>query len=233
MENNYCTNCKVWVSADLKYCPLCGKFVLKSEEDKPMEQINSFPRYDFTYIYKQKWLKLVNRILFLLALISVAVNFVFLTKPMWFPYAWVGLLLLYITVFYPFKDDRNHVTCLPKMGVWIAFCLMFLDVYDYLCLGTTFGWAVFVVSPCVLMATMIVSCILSLCLYKSSGGIFKGMFGLLLLAIILFVLKVTIFEDYVNWPIWLNLFASVIAFFVPILFKRKKMSREFNKNFHI
>lgn len=233
MENNYCTNCKVSVSADLKYCPLCGKFVLKSEEDKPAELPNSFPKYDFSYIYKQKWLKLVSRILFLLALISAAVNFVFLTRPMWFPYAWLGLILLYVSAFYPLKEDRNHIVCLPTIGVWVAFGLMFLDVYNHLTMGTTFGWAVFVVSPCVLMATMIISCILSLCLGRSGGSLFRGMLWLLFLAIVLFVLKVTIFEDYINWPIWMNLFASTIAFFVPILFKRRRVSSEFNKNFHI
>ena len=233
MESNYCSNCKVNVSADLKYCPLCGKFVLSKEGEKPKELQSSFPKYDLTYIYKEKWLKLVSHILFLLALISVAVNYVFVTDPMWFPYALIGLGLVYMTAFYPLKEDRNHVVCLPTIGTSIALGLIILDIYDHVALGVSFGWAAFVVAPCVLMATMVISCILSLCLYRSSGGLLKGMLGLLLIAIVFFVLKVTLFEDYVNWPIWFNLFSSIICVITPILFKRRKMGKEFNKNFHI
>ena len=233
MESNYCANCKVNVSADLKYCPLCGKFVLGKEGDSPKELPSSFPKYDLTYIYKEKWLKLVGRIFILLALISMAVNFVFLTDPMWFPYALVGLALIYIIAFSPLKEDRNHIVCLPTIGICIALGLMFLDIYNHFALGVEFGWAVFLVGPCVLILTNIVSCVLSMCLVKNSGGLMRGMLWLLLFAVLCFVLKVTIFEEYINWPIWFNMFSSLISFITPILFKQKRVGRELNKDFHI
>ena len=41
--NNNCPNCKVRVSEDLRFCPLCGKFVANNKEDHPVQMGNSFP----------------------------------------------------------------------------------------------------------------------------------------------------------------------------------------------
>lgn len=233
MRNHFCDHCKVSVSDDLRYCPLCGKYVLKDEKSIAQEGINSYPIYDLSYIYRAKWLKIVRDILIFVAALVTFINILFKTDVFWFPYVLAGLVTLWLVLFYPFKEGQNHIKRIPVSGLIIALLLVFFDVYDHIFLKTTLGWALFFAGPSVLTATAVLSLILALSTSKYDTQLIRGILYLVIISIIIFVLRVFIFKGHEIWPIFMFLVSASASLFILLVAKKRRMVKEINRNFHI
>jgi len=233
MNNNHCPNCNVDVSADLRYCPLCGKFVAKNKDARPVETIVSYPKVDQSYTLVERWLKLVRSILILIAIISVAVDMFFKTETFWFPYVLVGLFALWRILFYPFKEGKSHVSSIPMSGIVVAVLLIFIDVYDYNFHGAALGWALCYSAPAVFTATTIVAFILAITNRNFEESLTKGILVISLVDIIFLISKLLWFNQFLNWPIFMSLLASFVALFLLFVFKKKRLVKELNRDFHI
>ncbi len=232
-NQNYCTNCKVDVSADLKYCPLCGKFVLEDEKQEVFEGANSYPLYDLSYIYRAKWLKLVKYSFILVCLIAIAVNLLFGAKCLWFPYVLIGFFAIWKTVFYPFKEGQNHIKRIPITGFILAVSVAIVDVYDHLMFDTSIGWGVIYTAPSILAFASVISLILALSNSKFDVQLIRGMVYLELVSVVLFVVKLFVATSYDVWPSFMYFLCATVSLFVLFIAKRRKMLKEINRNFHI
>ena len=232
-KSNFCTACKVDVSGDLKYCPLCGRFVLDDENSTAEENENSYPNYDLSYIYKAKWLKLVKDSLILVSLVALAVNLLFNINCIWFPYVFVGLYCLWSAVYYPFKEGQNHIKRIPITGFILSIAVIFVDVYNHLVFDTLFGWGVIYTAPAILTASVVVSLIISLSTNKYDTQLIRGLMYLLIVSVVAFVVELIVVKNYPLWPIFMYFLSSTISVSVLMLAKRKRMVKEINRNFHI
>lgn len=232
-KTNFCTHCRVDVAGDLKYCPLCGKFVLESENSEIAENENSYPIYDLDYIYRAKWLKLVKYSLLLVSIIAVAVNLLFNIECIWFPYVLIGLFTIWKVVFYPFKEGQNHIKRIPITGFILSFAVMTIDVYDHLVFNTLFGWGVIYTAPCILTLTTIISLIISLATNKYDIQLIRGMVYLLIVSLVAFIVELIVVKNYYIWPIFMYFLSAIISVFILLLTKKKRMFKEINRNFHI
>lgn len=233
MREHFCQHCRVDVAEDLKYCPLCGKFVLKDEHDEAVEGGNSYPIYDLSYIYRAKWLKVVKDVLWFSAFLVVLINLLFDTAVYWFPYVLAGLFAFWKVVFLPFKEGENHIRRIPVSGLIIALLLMFIDIYDHICWGTALGWAIVFASPAVLTATTIMSLILSISTSKYDVQLIRGIVYLVIISVIVFVLRLFIFRSFAIWPTFMFLVSASASLFILLVSKKRRMVKEINRNFHI
>lgn len=231
--NNRCNNCNVKVSEDLRYCPLCGKFVASDKNAEPKETNSSFPRVDQRFRVVERWLKLVKSLLWLVGIIVVAINLFFSTSPYWFPYVLIGLFALWRILFYPFKEGKSHVGSIPMSGIVVAILLVFIDVYDYNFYGFTLGWALCYGVPAVFTGTTIISFILAITNRNFEESLTKGIVAIFIVEILFLLCKLCWFNQFRNWPIFMSLLSSFVALFLLFLFKKKRLVKEMNRNFHI
>ena len=233
MREHFCGHCNVNVSDDLKYCPLCGKFVLNDEYGVVKEGKNSYPIYDLSYIYRAKWLKIVRDVLLFIAMLSVFVNLFFKTTIYWFPYVLASLFIVWKTIFFPFKEGQNHIKRIPVSGLLIALFLIFIDIYDYIMIGTELGWALVFTSPAVLTGTIALSLILALSTSVYDVQLIRGIVYLEIISVVVFVLRLFFFKNFVLWPAFMMICSASISLFVLFMAKRRRMIKEINRNFHI
>lgn len=230
---NYCTNCKVDVSADLKYCPLCGKFVLENENQEVLEGENSYPMYDLSYIYRAKWLKLVKYSLILVSLIAVGVNLLFDINCLWFPYVLIGMFAIWKAVFYPFKEGQNHIKRIPITGFILAISVACIDIYDHFLWGTQIGWGVIYTAPSILAFASVISLILALSNFGFDVQLIRGLIYLEIVSVILFVVKLFVAKEYDVWPSFMYFLSATVSLFILLIAKKRRMVKEINRNFHI
>lgn len=231
--NNYCSNCKVRVADDLRHCPLCGKYVAKDKSVQPKESSSSYPKIVNRYHIVEKWLKIVRSLLLLVGIVATAVNLFFETNPYWFPYVIVGLFALWRILFYPFKEGKSHVGSIPMSGIVMAILLIFIDVYDYNFYGVTLGWALCYGVAGVLTGTTIVSFILAITNRNFEESLTRGIVKITIAELLFLLCKRLWFDQFKNWPIFMSLLTSFVALFLLFLFKKKRLLKELNRNFHI
>lgn len=230
---NKCKNCGVIVSEDLKYCPLCGKFVLKNEKDKCEEKENSFPIYDMFYIYKEKWLKIVRAFLLLAVVLSIAINAFFYRGVLWSVYVVIGTLALWLVVFSPFNEGTNHLRRIPFSSLVIAISVILLDFFNHYQFNTPIGWGVIYTAPFVLILGIVLSFILFLVLKNYDLNYMKSNILIMIISIIYFILRLFLLTNYVLWPTFALLIVSVTNFIVLMILKKKRVIEEINRSFHI
>ena len=232
-KKHFCSSCEVSVSEDLRYCPLCGKYVAQTTEDKPKITNVSFPAVDQAYTQVEKWLKLVRAILVLCAIVSVSVNLFFETNPYWFPYVLIGLFTIWRIVFYPFKEGKSHIAGIPFSGIVISLLLLFIDIYGYKFHSTTLGWALGYTVPAVLTLSIVVTFIVAISYKKYEERLTKGIVWLMFSSILFLIGKLLWFNKFPNWPIFMSLLSGFIALCLLFIFKRKRLIKELNRDFHI
>lgn len=232
-KKHYCSSCCVKVGAGLRYCPLCGKFVADNNEAIPVETMESFPRVNETYTQMEKWLKLIRSILFLSAIVVTAINLFFKTDPYWFPYVLIGLYSLWRILFYPFKEGKSHLASIPFSGIIISILLIFIDVYGYYFHGTVLGWALGYTVPAVITFTIVVSFVLALSNRQYEQHLTKGIIWLLLASVLFLIGKSLWFNQFESWPIFMSLLSGSVSLVLLFIFKRKRLIKEFNRDFHI
>lgn len=232
MNKKHCSHCLVDIADELRYCPLCGKYVAENKDILPAKE-GTYPKVDQSYTIIEKWIKQVRAIMFLLGILSVAINLFFKTEPYWFPYVLVGLFALWRILFYPFKEGKSHISSIPMSGIVVAILLIFLDVYNYCFNGSSLGWALCYAVPAVLTGTTALAFVLALSNRKFEDVLARGMVGIAITNIIFFISKLLWFDQFRNWPIFMSLLASFTFLFLLFMFKRKRLVKEFNRNFHI
>lgn len=232
-KNRHCEACKVDVSSDLRYCPLCGKFLPQSSDQKPQRNETSYPDYDFSYIYRAKTIRVISDVLLLAGLLVVIVNLLVWTRPLWFPYVLASLFTFYMVLVFPFRSDENYLSSVPVSVVVISLFIIFIDSYGFLTQGFIFGYSIAYVAPSVLSLGTLVCGLFGLFSNKYDIVCLKGIVTLNIFAFIFLVVKLAAFKHFVSWPT-VAFFAMSFGFLAMILiFKYKKFTKEMNKKFHI
>lgn len=232
-KKHYCSSCGVKVSDDLRYCPLCGKYVAETSDASPVETKESFPKIDQSYTQVEKWLKFVRAILVLCAFVVTAINLFFKTDPYWFPYVLIGIFALWRILFYPFKEGKSHIASIPFSGIVISILLIFIDVYGSQFHGTSLGWALGYTVPFVLTFSIVVSFVVAIAYKRYEQHLTKGIIWLLLAGALLLLSKILWFNQFAGWPIFMSLLSGAVALVLLFIFKRKRLVKEFNRDFHI
>lgn len=231
--NPYCKSCEVSVSDDLKHCPLCGRFVRTNENTKPKTSGASYPTYDFSYIYQEKFIRVLGDLLLLAALIATATNLVFWTEPLWFPYVITSIVTVYYLLVHPFKNDENYLKSVSLSTIIVALFIIFIDLYNSVTTNLTFGWSITFVAPFVLCFGSLTCGLIALFSRKYDIYCLQGLFTLLVLSILFLTMKFIWFKDSANWPSYMFTAITVGMFVLIFIFKSKKLKSELNKNFHM
>lgn len=232
MADRRCNDCGVDVSSDLVNCPLCGKYLL--EKGETVEKNNySFPVYNFESIHKEKVLKLVRNMLLLAAAICVFVNLIFWTKPLWFPYALVGTFCIYMVSVHPLRNGGNYLKAVPVSTFYLSLLLVFIDAYDYLTVGTKFGWAFAITVPWLVTGVALVCAIIAFTKNKNSISLAKRMMYMAAMSVIYFCVKVSIFKKLPTYPSLVMVCVTVGFWLLLLMIRPKHIAKDLQKDFHI
>jgi len=226
-----CDICNVQVSSDLSFCPLCGKYLMDSGE-KVNNEDAVFPNYDYTYVKRGQWVKMVRNIFIATALIVMIVNLLF-TSLIYFPYAWTSLLFIYLAFIQPFKSKGNYLRYAVRLAVCASALLIFIDMYNHLVFEYQFGWSLAYAAPCVLTADAVLIGILALSTHKFELLHFYGALFMVVLACIYLLVESVFFKDVAKWPVLMLICASFVAVLCIFTFKKKKIAKDIKKKFHI
>ena len=233
MNKNFCDKCGVSVESSLRFCPLCGKFVAEKETTTLSETKNTYPNVDMSYIYIVKWIKVVRSALLLVAILATVINLFFKTEVFWFPYILAALFALWRVCFYPFKEGKSHLASIPKTGLILGALIIFIDVYNASFLHTKLGWALCYAAPAVFLVTSVVSFILAIVKTSYEEELARGMILIDFVSILFFVWRLIWFDDLGGWPIFMSIVGTTTLICVLFIIKRKRLVKEFNRNFHI
>lgn len=232
MAERMCKNCGVKISADLANCPLCGKFVL-AENDKVEPTPSSYPIYDYTEINKERALKLIRNIAFIIAAICIFVNLIFWTTPLWVPYVLVSEFALYMMFCHPLRRGGNMLRALPMSGIYAMILLIFIDAYNALTMGLKFGWGFAIAAPCVMSAVVIACAVIAFTKNTFNMSLAKRILYVAIFAIAYFLVKVIAFPSLARWPSLVLVCVSFGFWALLMIIKPKAMAKEMKKDFHI
>ncbi len=232
-ENRYCSSCKVHVSSDLSNCPLCGKYVLSSGE-KIKENKNTYPLYSFKNFQNIKWYNITRGMFWITAIICLIVNLIFPTKPYWYPYVLALLIMVFHVFIEPLKVKvSQYIKELTIMSIVVSLFLIFIDAYNFYTLSTKFGWALVYAGPGIMTASVITSGIICLCSRKYENELLRSVSFLAIFSVVYFLVMFIWFKNLPLWPSLAFMCVSLLAVAVLELFKRNKLIKELQKEFHI
>lgn len=233
VQDRICENCKVELSSDLSNCPLCGKHI---SQNLPKAKVNkrSFPIYSLKFVQTARWYNMIRAFFWLAAIICVVTNLYFKTTPYWFPYVLAGLVLLFHAFIEPIKSRvSSYIKNLIVICVLVAIFLIFVDAYNYYTLSTTFGWSLGLVAPCVMLAGVIATTLISLTSKIYEGELLRGITLIAIISIVYFIVKIVWFKNLATWPSLVLMCVSVGAVVLLEVVKRNKLIKELSKEFHI
>ena len=232
-QDRICENCKVELSSDLSNCPLCGKHIAQG---LPKAEINkkSFPLYDLKFVQTARWYNMIRIIFWFIAVVCIVTNMYFKTSPYWFPYVLAGLVLIFHAFIEPIKSKvSNYIKNLIIISILVSIFLIFVDAYNYYTLKSAFGWSIGFVAPCVMLAGVISTTIISLTTKIYEAELLRGISLICVISIIYFIVKTVWFKNLETWPSLVLMSVSIGAVVVLELVKRNKLIRELSKEFHI
>lgn len=232
-RDRICESCKVELSSDLSNCPLCGKHI---SQNLPKAEVNkkSYPVYSLKFVQTARWYNMIRALFWLSAAICIVTNLYFKTTPYWFPYVLAGLVLIFHAFIEPIKSNvSSYIKNLIVMSILVSIFLIFVDAYDYYTLKTPFGWSLGIVAPCVMLAGVIATTIISLCSKIYEAELLKSITLIAILSIIYFVIKIVWFKNLATWPSLVLMCVSVGSVVILEIVKRNKLIKELTKEFHI
>lgn len=232
-KKRVCSACKVEVAKDLSFCPLCGKYLLLEDGDKIEKTDAIYPDYDYTYINRGKWVKLIRNLFLDIAIICLLINILWKTEPYWFPYVFVCLFCVYWTVFEPFKRRNNYLRYLVRISIFSSFLLIFIDCYNYANFNTELGWSLAYAAPCVMTGFDLLIGILGLCSRKNDIMFCYGSIIMIFWSIVYFICKVLFFAELASWGTKMFLYAAFIITIILFTFKYQKVFKDIHKRIHI
>ena len=232
MADRKCEDCGVFVSSDLANCPLCGKYVLSDGEQVQANKF-SYPLYNYSNIHRIKALKIARNIIALVCVICVFVNLIFLTNPLWFPYAVVCLFCSYMMFIHPLRIGGSLIKSMVASSGYLSFMLIFIDAYNHLAMQVPFGWAFAIVVPWVMVAVVTICGIIAFTKNKYNVSLGKRLMYIAISSIIYFLVKVLAFKNLPTWPSLVFVCVAVGWWILVLIFKPKTIAKEMKKDFHL
>ena len=127
----------------------------------------------------------------------------------------------------------QYIKELTIMSILVSLFLIFIDAYNYFTLATKFGWALVYAGPSIMTASIITSGIICLCSRKHEGELLRSVSFLAIFSIIYFFVMFIWFKNLPLWPSLAFMCTSLLAVVILELFKRNKLVKELQKEFHI
>lgn len=232
-ENRVCKNCNVQVSSDLSNCPLCGKYVLKSNQTITQNK-RSFPIYSFKNFQNIKWYNITRGMFWITAIICLLVNLIFPTKPYWFPYVWALLVMVFHVFIVPLKERASeYIKDLLIMSILVSLFLIFIDAYNHFALSTKFGWSITYAGSFIMLASVVAVGFICLFTKLYESALLRNVTFMTIFSILYFLVSFLWFKHLPLWPSLSFMCGSMFVTVVLELFKRNKLIKELKKDFHI
>lgn len=210
---NFCDKCKVNIESGVHHCPLCGRSV----DNTPNESnITRFPDYTKFYKHRLHITTVLARILVVLALLSVIINFIVPFTSFWSGYILACVFWVIIGVLIPTRY-RMSLSAQTKFQIFgISAVVVVAEV-----LTNTFGWGVGYVIPFVLLAYAIVCSIMLIVKGYVNFDYFLPMAFIAFCSILLYVLNKFVFKLEI-WPALLPLCLSLLVILFLFVFRFKR-----------
>ncbi|MBQ7453269.1 MAG: hypothetical protein IJS68_03275 [Clostridia bacterium] len=232
MADRFCSECNVSVAQDLSNCPLCGKYLLKKGEDTREDKF-SYPIYNYSFVQRERVLKAFRLLAVLAIFLCVFINLIFITTPLWFPYAVVPIFCIYMAFVHPLRKNGNLIRRLPESSFYVSIMLIFIDAYSAIIFGRPFGWAYSIVVPLLIGAVSIVIGIIACTRNRYNMSLAKRSFYVVVASVIYFAVKVFAFRTLLTWPSVVMLCVSFGMWFLVSVFKPTSIAKEMRKDWHI
>lgn len=219
---SYCDDCKIEVEQQLKYCPLCDNCV----NPNAINQSVGFPT-DQAWKRSQRLAIRAAQWILLLAVVAGGIaDLVFFKRPLLVLHILFPSLLVYGAILLPIKNkwsfsNQNNVL-LVLLVAYLAWLESFVLVK---------GWALAFVIPIVLLASSVYNFFV---IFLRKYNRFEHLMILITSAVIAIAIFIAnLVNGFVTWPI-IAAFATSVALLVSvILLKRKNVTNELAKKFHI
>jgi len=219
---SYCDACKVEVESQLKYCPLCDKCVNADAVNKSV----SFPTDQAWKRSRRYAIRAVQWILVLAVIAGGIADFLFFHRPLLVLHILFPSLIVYGAILLPIKNrwsfsNQNNVF-LVLVVAYFAWLELFI---------ATKGWALAFVIPIVLLASSVYNFFV---IFLRKYNRFEHLMILITSAVIAIAIFVAnLVNGFVTWPI-IAAFSTTVALLVSVIvLKRKNVTNELAKKFHI
>lgn len=219
----YCTKCKVDVTGDLTFCPLCQSELLLEGEIK--ESI--FPVIKEENAKNYLVLKILGFISISASILSVFFNIILSSSSWWSLIVVVTVSAVWISLAIAIIKHRDLLKYLLYQSVIICLFAVFLDYIT----GQQ-GWAITFVVPIVFTLAMIVMYLLSKILHLQVGDymiylLLDALFGIIP---ILFLVTDKLQTD---MPSIVCILGSIISVVGLVVFEGKNMLSELKRRLHV
>lgn len=218
----YCNNCKVNVTGNRKYCPLCQE-ILKGE--KTTNEV--FPKISFVYKEHGMFFKIMLLVSIIIASVSVAFNILLPARGAWSLFILGGLASIWASMMSAI-NKRNNI---PKNIVYQVMIISVIAVIWDLLTGWR-AWSITYVIPFVCIFAMISMAIISnvrklhvedYILYV----IIDALFGFVQIFFIVIGGLTALY------PSLICIVTSVISLSTILIFEDKKLIAEIKRRLHI
>lgn len=220
----YCPKCKVNIQGPLSYCPLCQTELLRKEE-QPEEEL--FPNTYNLYASKHMVLRTLGFLSLTVAILSFAINFLFITSFCWSFIVITIIGGIWISIGVAISKHRNILKYLFYQSLIICLFALFIDYLT----GST-GWSIDFVLPIIFTCAMTIMYLLTKILHLQAGDyiiylLLDALFGIVPLLFIT-----------LNWvdyqlPSILCILVSIISLSALVIFEGKTIYEELHRRLHV
>lgn len=209
----YCDKCKVVIEDGVHHCPLCGRSV---DSTPDAVKITRFPDYAKFYKHRLHVTSVLGRILIILALICVGLNFILPFTSFWSAYVLACVFWAIIGVLMPVRY-KMPLSAQVKFQIFgLSAIIIAVELVTQ-----SFGWGVGYVIPSILMGYSIVCMIMLIVNGHVDFEYLLPIAFITFCSALLFILNKFVF-NVVAWPSLIPLVFSVltIAILFVLRFKR-------------
>lgn len=228
---HYCKHCKVNISTETEYCPLCHRKLEKSENAQTKL---TFPKNPAEK-NKRNVLKIIINILCpVLIFTTVLINLLTYTGVLWSIIDTMGIIYVWLFGMWSFKKDSSLGTKILVNAIAINLILIAVNIFGYnLATLPSEFWALSYTIPFVLSGIILINNVLILIKKFAIREFLFSQISLCFLSLTFFILMICLDPVSVLFPKIIVGSMALISLITMITLAPKSLAQEFKKKFHI
>ncbi|MDD4815568.1 MAG: DUF6320 domain-containing protein [Clostridia bacterium] len=228
----YCKHCKVHISTETEYCPLCHR---KLEKGENVETQITFPQTQSKETQKRNLLKIIMNIVCpILIATTVLINLLTYTGVLWSVIDTMGIIYVWFLAMWSFKKDSSLGIKILANVLAINLILISVNIFGYnLATIPNELWALTYVLPFILSGVILINNVFILFKKFAIKEFLFSQLSLCLVSITFFMLMLCLDPVSVLFPKLIVGSMALISLVTIFALAPKSVVQEFKKKFHI
>lgn len=228
---HYCKHCKVNVSTDTEYCPLCHRLLKKSEK---VETRLTFPKNQQVEKKRNLLKILINILCPILILATILINLLTYSGVLWSVIDTMGIIYVWLLGMWSFRKDSGLGTKILVNVIAINLILISVNIFGYN-LATLPGelWALSYTIPFLLSGVILINNVLILIKKFAIKEFLISQLSLCIISITFFILMLCLDPVSILFPKLIVGSLALVSLISMFVLAPKSLAQEVKKKFHI